>query len=71
MYPNLVETVKGYATHEKRSLKILQLDKSLFLHKPAEKQAETSLPKRLRQLFAVAEHIRLKASETLCICKVD
>lgn len=67
LIPNLVETVKGYAKHEKRVLEtITQARASLLSAKtPKEKaQADNHLVSALKTLFAVAENYpNLKASE--------
>ncbi|MCC7363417.1 MAG: LemA family protein [Dehalococcoidia bacterium] len=58
LIPNLVETVKGYAAHEKETLENVtraraQLDNAKSPHEAA--QADNILQGTLRSLFAVAE----------------
>ncbi len=67
LVPNLVETVKGYAAHERETLEAVtaaraQLDRA---GTPAEAaQANNQLTQTLRSLFAVAENYpNLKANE--------
>jgi LemA protein len=67
LIPNLVETVKGYAAHEKGTFENIAKFRSQAMQAttPADKAAaENQLTGALRQLFAVAEaYPELKASE--------
>ncbi len=67
LIPNLVETVKGYAAHEKSTLEnvIAARNAAASAHGiPQQAQAENMLTGALRQLFAVAEaYPNLKANE--------
>ncbi|MSQ61463.1 MAG: LemA family protein [Dehalococcoidia bacterium] len=68
LIPNLVETVKGYAAHERETLESVtaaraQLDRAGTVHAAAE--ANNMLTQTLRSLFAVAEaYPELKAQES-------
>ncbi|MBL9097070.1 MAG: LemA family protein [Alphaproteobacteria bacterium] len=66
LIPNLVETVKGYAAHEKSTLDavVQARNAALSAHGPAaQAQAENVLSGALRQLFALSEaYPDLKAS---------
>ena len=67
LIPNLVETVKGYAAHEKEVFENVARARQVAISAqgPVEKgQAENQLTQALRQLFAVAEaYPVLRASE--------
>ncbi len=67
LIPNLVETVKGYATHEKETLErvIAARNSAMGARGPAEQAtAENALTGTLRSLFAVAEaYPDLKANQ--------
>jgi LemA protein len=67
LIPNLVETVKGYAAHERGVFENVTAARSAAVaaHGPeAQAQAENALTGALRQLFAVAENYPdLKASQ--------
>jgi LemA protein len=67
LIPNLVETVKGYAAHEKGTFETIARLRSQAMQAtaPAEKaNAENQLSGALKSLFAVAENYpELKASE--------
>jgi LemA protein len=67
LIPNLVETVKGYATHEKSTFEDIAKARSQAMQAttPADKAAaENQLTGALKSLFAVAEaYPELKASE--------
>jgi LemA protein len=67
LIPNLVETVKGYAAHEKTTLEDLTKYRTMAMQAttPADKAvAENQLSGALKSLFAVAENYPdLKASE--------
>jgi LemA protein len=67
LVPNLVETVKGYASHEQETLdRVIQArNQAQAAESPGEvAQAENMLTGALRQLFALAEaYPDLKASE--------
>ena len=66
LIPNLVETVKGYASHERQVLENVTAARSSAVAASgpqAQAQAENALTGALRQLFAVAENYPdLKAS---------
>ncbi len=67
LIPNLVETVKGYAAHEKGTFEDIAKYRSMAMQAttPAERgQAEGQLTQALKSLFAVAENYpQLRASE--------
>ena len=67
LIPNLVETVKGYAAHERQTFENVTAARSnaVAARGPeAQAQAENALTGALRQLFAVAEQYPdLKASQ--------
>lgn len=67
LIPNIVETVKGYATHEKETLtKIVELRNSaMAVSDPADKlETENQITESLKTIFALAENYPdLKASE--------
>jgi len=67
LIPNLVETVKGYASHERETFESVTQARgaSTAASTPAEQaQADNFLTSALRQLFAVAEdYPELRASE--------
>ncbi len=67
LIPNLVETVKGYATHERGTFENIAKYRSMAMQAttPAERgQAEGQLTQALKSLFAVAENYpQLRASE--------
>jgi LemA protein len=67
LIPNLVETVKGYASHERETFERVTQARAgaQAAQGPAEQaQAENFLTQALRQLFAVAEaYPELRASE--------
>lgn len=67
LVPNLVETVKGYATHEKETFDAVTRARSLGIEAksvPEQAAAEGMLTQALRQIFAVAEaYPQLRASE--------
>jgi LemA protein len=66
LIPNLVETVKGYAVHEKTVLEDVTAARSNAMQTtgPAKAAAENQLSQTLKSLFAVAENYpQLKANE--------
>ena len=67
LIPNLVETVKGYAAHEKGTFEDVAKFRSMAMQatSPADKaQAENQLTGALKSLFAVAEaYPELKANQ--------
>jgi LemA protein len=67
LIPNLVETVKGYAAHERQVFENVTRARSLGIEAksvPEQAQAETMITQALRQLFAVAENYPdLKANQ--------
>jgi LemA protein len=67
LIPNLVETVKGYATHEKSTFEAVTAARANAMNAqgaPAQAQAENALTGALKSLFAVAENYpQLQASQ--------
>ena len=67
LIPNLVETVRGYATHERETLeRVIAARQQAVSARGVEEQAqaENMLTQTLRQLFAVAEaYPQLRANE--------
>ncbi len=67
LIPNLVETVKGYASHEKDVFLKVTEARSAVMHSTSVQdrvQSENALTQSLRSLFAVAENYpELKANE--------
>jgi LemA protein len=67
LIPNLVETVKGYAAHERQTFENVTAARAAAVsaHGPQDQaRAENALTGALRQLFAVAEaYPELKASQ--------
>ncbi len=67
LIPNLVETVKGYATHEQETLeKVIQARNSAMNAKSTSEKAETEnqLSQTLKSIFALSENYPdLKANE--------
>ncbi len=67
LIPNLVETVKGYATHEKETFEqvVKARNEAMGAQTPGDKaQAENFLQSALKSLFALAEaYPELKANE--------
>jgi LemA protein len=67
LIPNLVETVKGYATHERGTLEAVVQARNAAIAAPGLEQkvaAENMLTGALRQLFALSEaYPNLKANE--------
>ncbi len=67
LIPNLIETVKGYAKHEKETFtKVTELRTALMQARGPEKKAEINnmLTDALKSIFAVAEaYPQLRASE--------
>lgn len=67
LIPNLIETVKGYATHEKTILENVTKARTAAMSTEdpkAKLQAENQLSQTLKSLFAVAENYpQLKANE--------
>ena len=75
LIPNLVETVKGYASHEKETFENVTRARAgaESATTPGEQaQAENFLTQTLRQLFAVAEdYPELRASENFASLQED
>ncbi len=75
LIPNLIETVKGYATHERDTFERVTKARggAQAAEGPAEQaQAENFLTQALRQLFAVAEdYPELRASENFSSLQED
>lgn len=67
LIPNLVETVKGYAAHERTTFENVTKARSMGIEAksvPDQAQAENMITGALRQLFAVAENYpQLRANE--------
>ena len=75
LIPNLVETVKGYAAHEKTVLEYVTKARSMAAQAkgPEESaQAEKMLTQALRQLFAVVENYPdLKANQNFLVLQEE
>ena len=67
LIPNVVETVKGYAAHEQKTLEAVVAARSsaMSAQSPAQKgQAEGMLGGALKSLFALAEPTRISRRQT-------
>ncbi len=75
LIPNLVETVKGYATHEKETLEQVIKARQLAIDASSvteQGQAENMLTSTLRSLFAVAEaYPDLKANQNFLMLQEE
>ena len=75
LIPNLVETVKGYATHERGTLEAVVKARQTAVAAPSidqKVQAENMLSGALRQLFALSEsYPDLKANRTSSSCRAN
>jgi LemA protein len=75
LIPNLVETVKGYASHERGTLEavVQARNAAMAAHGPAQQAAaENMLTGALRQLFALAEaYPDLKANQNFQQLQVE
>jgi LemA protein len=75
LIPNLVETVKGYATHERGTLEAVVAARNTALAAPGIDQkvaAENQLSGALRQLFALSEsYPDLKANQNFQQLQLD
>ena len=73
LIPNLVETVKGYAAHERGTLEAVIQARNTAIAAPGLEQkvaAENMLTGALRQLFALSENYPdLKANRIFCNCR--
>ena len=67
LIPNLVETVKGYATHERQTFENVIKARNAALNAPdtqTRAQAETALTRAIKSVFAIAEaYPELKANQ--------
>ncbi|HYU58144.1 MAG TPA: LemA family protein, partial [Actinomycetota bacterium] len=76
LIPNLVETVRGYAEHERQALEAVIRARQQAIQvqgsPAAQAQAENILTQALRQLFAVAEaYPNLKANENFLALQAE
>ena len=75
LIPNLVETVKGYAKHEKRTLEEVIQARNTYLSAntpEAEMKASTGVSNALSKLFALAENYpELKANQNFLSLQND
>lgn len=75
LIPNLVETVKGYAAHERQTLEAVVKARQLAVDAksiPEAQQAENQLTSTLRSLFAVAEaYPDLKANQNFLMLQEE
>ncbi|MDY6795909.1 MAG: LemA family protein [Actinomycetota bacterium] len=75
LIPNLVETVKGYATHEREVFERVTQARTMGINAQGvgdQAQAENSITQALRQLFAVAENYPdLKANQNFLMLQEE
>jgi len=75
LIPNLVETVKGYAKHEKETFKMVTEARNMMKHARSvgkKAEADNMLTGALKSLFAVAEaYPQLKANENFMMLQEE
>lgn len=75
LIPNLVETVKGYASHEKEVFEKVSEARSAMMNAQgaqAQGQAQNQISEALKSLFAVAENYpQLKANENFLMLQEE
>jgi LemA protein len=75
LIPNLVETVKGYMTHERETLEKVTQARTAFMNAGSVKemaQAENMMAGALKSLFAVSENYpELKASQNFMMLQEE
>lgn len=75
LIPNLVETVKGYAAHEREVLENVTKARAMGINAEGvgeQAQAENAITQALRQLFAVAENYPdLKANQNFLMLQEE